>query len=490
MAAATFDKIKKVQLGIWNPEEIRRGSVCEVLSNETYENNLPKTNGLFDLRMGTIERGQVCASCKQDLNGCPGHFGHIELARPVYHVHYFPTIVKLLRCVCIRCSKLLINHEDPEFKNISKMKGKNRFLAISQYCQKSKSSGVCRTGDKNHGCGMIQPGKYIKQNIFKIYAEFKTGETSTKKFLTPENILNILRNISDIDCEMLGFSAKYSRPEWMVCTVMPVPPPHVRPSVRQGDSQKREDDLTHKLADIVKMNKTLKDRLKDEDDLDSEKNAKMIDESTQLLQYHCATFIDNELPGLPPAQQRSGRPLKSLRQRLQAKEGRLRGNLMGKRCDFTGRSVISPDANIDIDELGVPLEIAMNLTYPEAVTPFNIDRIRTMVLNGPKVYPGVKSYISVGSSRNISLYFVDGKTINLQVGDVVNRHLLDGDIVLFNRQPSLHKMSMMGHRVRVLPKGSSFRLNVSVTSPYNADFDKFCRKQGALKACIPLVKCF
>ena len=165
--------------------------------------------------------------------------------------------------------------------------------------------------------------------------------------------------------------------------------------------------------------------------------------------------------------QRSGRPLKSLQQRLGTKEGRIRNNLQGKRVEFSARSVITPDPNISVAELGVPLKVAMNLTFPERVTAYNIERMYALVQNGPDKYPGAKSIQRTGG-RMIGLKHVNTKTIQLYEGDVINRHLLDGDPVLFNRQPSLHRMSMMCHLVRVLPY-STFRLNVSVTKPYNAD---------------------
>jgi DNA-directed RNA polymerase II subunit RPB1 len=252
----------------------------------------------------------------------------------------------------------------------------------------------------------------------------------------------------------------------MVCTVLAIPPPQVRPSVLQDNNQRSEDDLTQKLIDIIKTNVTLGDKIT------KGAKKKAIDEWTTLLQYHVATLVNNDIPGVAQSAQRSGRPLKSLQQRLGTKEGRIRNNLQGKRVEFSARSVITPDPNISVEELGVPMKIAMNLTFPERVTAYNIDRLYALVQNGPEKYPGAKSVQRAGSSgsdgRMISLKHVNTKTIQLYEGDVVNRHLLDGDAVLFNRQPSLHRMSMMCHRVRVLPY-STFRLNVSVTKPYNAD---------------------
>ncbi|GAG29695.1 unnamed protein product, partial [marine sediment metagenome] len=233
--------------------------------------------------------------------------------------------------------------------------------------------------------------------------------------------------------------------------MLPVPPPSVRPSVRNETNTRMEDDLTHKLCDIIKTNRILKQKIEG----GAPKN--IVDEWTQLLQYHVATLIDNSQPGIPPAQQRSGRPLKSIRERLRSKEGRVRGNLMGKRVDYSARSVITPDPNIEIDQLGVPKKIAMNLTYPEKVTKYNLDYLRVIVKNGYETWPGAKSIKRVSDGQIISLRHISPSSINLEIGDIVNRHLIDDDIVLFNRQPSLHRMSMMAHRVKVM-EYQSFRL--------------------------------
>lgn len=483
--ASNIEKVTEVILSIWNPDDILKGSVCEVFTQDTYENNMPKPNGLFDPRMGTIENGQVCETCKMDNRNCTGHFGHIRLARPVYYIQFMTMVLKVLKCVCWRCSKCLINVEDPMVQDIlRKTKSKGRFLAVYNWCQKYGKNCLSSEVDgksKHDGCGIIQPNRYLvpkreKDGVAKVYAEFKEqSKENVRKFISVEKVLSILKRVTNDDVELLGLSPKYSRPDWMICTVLPVPPPHVRPSVRQDGNQKAEDDLTHKLSDIVKTNNSLKDKINDSN-RDTGKEtvdmANIIDEWHQLLQYHVATLVDNEIPGLPPASQRgSGRPLKSLKQRLSAKEGRMRNNLMGKRCDFTARSVITPDANIALYELGVPKDIAMNLTIPVIVTPTNKDELEICVRNGHSTYPGAKSIVRASDNTNIHLGYVNVANIKLEFGDIVNRHLIDGDVVLFNRQPSLHKMSMMGHKVRVLPKGMTFRLNVSVTTPYNADFD-------------------
>ena len=309
--------------------------------------------------------------------------------------------------------------------------------------------------------------RQIREGIATIVANFpvvaETPEVS-KQELEVEYVHRLFRRIIDEDVDFMGLSRFWCRPDWMICTVLRIPPPQVRPSVIPDNNQRSEDDLTHKLFDIIKNDLTLKDKI--------EKNAmkKVIDDMTNVVQYHVATLVDNNIPGVAPSAQRSGRPLKSIQQRLGGKEGRIRYNIQGKRVEFSARSVITPDPNISVAEIGVPLEIAMNLTSPERVTPYNIDKLYKIVRNGADVWPGAKTIVRK-DGRMISLKHVKTEEIVLYEGDLVNRHLIDNDILLFNRQPTLHKMSMMGHRVKVLPY-KTFRMNVLVTRPYNADEPK------------------
>ena len=460
------ENVDEVILGILNPEDIQNGSVCEVLTSETYENSIPKTNGLFDLRMGTIEQGLNCETCFQDQRGCVGHFGHIKLVRPLYHMQFLTILLKIARCFCYSCSECLLEENDKEDLKYKPMKA--RFNIAYKKCKENQNP-VCNK------CYTIQPIKYVNPKgtqdtkiIAKVYGEFVEtidGEKRKElKYFSCEQMLDFLKRIRNEDLDNIGIPSKTSRPDWMICSVFPVPPPHVRPSVRQENNQKSEDDLTHKLAEIINHNQTLHKEMEKD-------NLQHIEDWTQLLQYHVATFVDNEIPGIPKAMQRSGRPIKSLKQRLSAKDGRMRYNLMGKRGDFTGRTVITPDPNIELDEIGIPLKIARNLTIPIQVTDNNINILRHYYDNGTDKYPGAKRL-----ERGNKNYSLDGKKFKEQIGDIrvkdiLHRNLINGDYVLFNRQPSLHKMSMMGHRVRVLPVGNTFRMNVSATSPYNADFD-------------------
>ena len=457
-----IETIKGIRFCILSPQEIERMSVAEIFKTDTYISSEPVVNGLFDPRMGVLDHNKICQTCEQKNTFCPGHFGHINLAKPVFNIQFFDVVKKLLKCVCFRCSKLLINSDSPQMKAMlaKKYSRQKRWEMIYKLCTVKRCGG-----DTIDGCGAKQPDKIYREPIVKIVMEWKDmqEEQLRKQVFNAEEVIRILKRISDKDAEVLGFSKKFNRPEWMICTTLPVPPPAVRPSVRTDTGQRSEDDLTHKLCDIVKSNNLLKSKI--------EKGAskEQIDITTQVLQYHVATFIDNKIPGISPAQQRTGRLLKSLTERLKSKDGRIRGNLMGKRVDFSARSVITPDPNISIDELGVPIKIAMNLTFPDIVNKYNREKLMQYVINGADTYPGAK-FIRSGNWTKALKNMSDRDKVVLNDGDIVDRHLIDGDFVLFNRQPSLHKYSMLCHRVKVMPY-NTFRLNTSVCVAYNADFD-------------------
>uniref|UniRef100_A0A6C0IIL0 DNA-directed RNA polymerase II subunit RPB1 n=1 Tax=viral metagenome TaxID=1070528 RepID=A0A6C0IIL0_9ZZZZ len=466
-----IEPIVGIQFGIFSPDEIERRSVVEITNAGTFDGNEPRIGGLFDPRMGTLENGKTCRSCGQTNHNCPGHFGHYKLARPVYYIQFFPMVLNVLECICIRCSKLLMDKNNLRVSN--KKRGEVRWKQVLTICK-----NITRCGqDTEDGCGARQPDRYNRESIARIVAEWGNIEgpssvpgdkeqrekVKERQVLECEYVLRLFRRITDEDVDFMGLNRYWCRPDWMICSVLAIPPPQVRPSVIQDNNQRSEDDLTHKLFEIINTNNTLQDKINN----NAAKN--IIDDQYTVLQYHVATLVDNQIPGVAPSAQRSGRPLKSIQQRLGSKEGRIRYNIQGKRVEFSGRSVITPDPNISIEELGMPIKIAMNLTIPERVTQFNRNKMYKLIQNGADIYPGAKTIVQK-NGRIISLKHVNTKDIVLHFGDVVNRHLMDGDTVLFNRQPTLHRMSMMGHKVKVLPY-NTFRLNVSVTSPYNADFD-------------------
>jgi DNA-directed RNA polymerase II subunit RPB1 len=458
-------QILGIQFSILSPDEIRKGSVAAITSRDTYINGKPVINGLFDPRMGVLEPGFICPTDGLDYMQTPGYFGHIDLARPLFYIQYLNTVIKVLKCVCVKCSKLLISKET--YKHAIEMKSEARWNFVFSLASKIKRCGE----NTDDGCGCKQPTKLKKEGLATITAEWDNIEgvssdenNKLSMVMTPEIVLKLFRRISDEDVSFMGFSPVWSRPDWMVCQVLAVPPPAVRPSVKHDSQQRSEDDISHIIVNIIKANKTLQEKIQ------TNANANVINDWTTVLQYYVATLVDNKIPGVASVAQRSGRPLKSIKERLNGKMGRVRGNLMGKRVDFSARSVITPDPNLSIRELGVPMKIAMNLTKPVKVNKRNKSFLEKLVQNGTEVYPGAK-ILEKKNGDNISLRYVDRNSIKLNIGDTVHRHMMDGDYILFNRQPTLHRMSMMSHVVRIMPIGDTFRMNVGDTKPYNADFD-------------------
>ena len=457
-------KIIGIQFSILSPEEIRKNSVAEITSRDTYINNKPVIGGLFDPRMGVLEPGLLCPTDGLDYIKTPGYFGHIELARPVFYIQYLNTVLKLLRVVCLKCSKLLISKV--KYAYLLNESSEKRWNQIFTLANKIKRCGECN----EDGCGCKQPDKIKKEGLGSIFAEWSNVDSIVSdtskltKMITPEMVIKIFKNISNDDVDFMGFNPLWSRPEWMVCQVLAVPPPSVRPSVKHDAQQRSEDDISHILVNIIKTNKTLQDKIA------QNAASNIINDWSTVLQYFVATMIDNKIPGVAAFAQRSGRALKSIKERLNGKTGRVRGNLMGKRVDFSARSVITPDPNISIRQLGVPKKIAMNITKPIKVNNRNKNYLTALVKKGPNEYPGAK-ILQKKNGEHISLNYADRNSIKIEIGDTVHRHMMDGDAVLFNRQPTLHRMSMMCHIVKIMEKGDTFRLNVGCTKPYNADFD-------------------
>jgi DNA-directed RNA polymerase II subunit RPB1 len=465
-------KIIGVQFSMLSPEEIRKNSVVEVTTRDTYINNKPVPNGLFDSRMGVLEPGIICPTDGYTYIDTPGYFGHIELARPVFFIQHIKEIMKICKCVCYKCGKLLINKND--HKHVYDMTLEKRWSYVFTNTSKIKRCGEFT----DNGCGCKQPTSIKLEGMATIMATWEKAETSEGERdiqlrFTPEIILKTFRRISDEDVSFMGFSPIWSRPEWMVCQVLPVPPPAMRPSVKHDAQQRSEDDLTHIYSNIIKYNRDLADKIA------NEASTNVIEGLTTQLQYFIAMIVNNKVKGADSLRQRSGRPLQCITGRLNSKGGRIRGNLMGKRVDFSARSVITGDPNLSIRQLGVPMKIAMNITKPITVNDRNRNFLMKLVQNGPEEYPGAK-ILERKNGENISLRYVDRLSIRLETGDIVHRHMMDGDAVLFNRQPSLHRMSMMCHIAKIMKKGDTFRMNVADTKPYNADFDgdRFCPKQG------------
>lgn len=448
---------------MYSADEIRKLSVVQVRDTSLYMKNFPRPHGVNDTRMGTTDRRFNCSTCKNDMLLCVGHIGHIDLNYPVYHAGFMAIIVKTLRCVCVLCSALLLPEDDPKLLQVLGMdlEEKDRLNQISKI---SKCRTVCRV------CGAPQP-VYKKSgndivHSFPAKAAFQSDEEREYMCqpLQPCTVRDIFKYISSESCRVLGFSEGV-RPECMVLTTLVVPPPIVRPSIMASDGSRirGQDDITIKLQDIIKTNRMIQ----------TCKNPRDLKAHREALQVHVSMYVYDSNKShlvLSNKSTKNHRQLRLVYKRLKGKKGRIRGNCCGKRVDFSARSVVSPDPVMDIDRVGVPYFVALKLCRPIVVNRLNKAELTERVRRGSGRIDGAEA-IRLPDGSVISLKLVeDTSRIELQPGWVVERYLQDGDPVVFNRQPSLHKPSMMGHKVE-LRKGLSFRLPLCCTKAYNADFD-------------------
>jgi DNA-directed RNA polymerase subunit A' len=450
-------QVRSIRFGTLSPEMIKKMASAKIVTPELYDREgYPVDGGLMDIRLGVIDPGLRCKTCSQKLKECIGHFGYIELARPTMHIKFIDVVLNILRSTCRDCGRVLIPKNKiekciAELSEVEKESGlEGRRLKIRKIILSLKSQKKC---------------PYCAAKQQKINLEKPTTFIENEKRISPIEVRTRLEKVTDEDLILFGINSEVTRPEWMVLTIMAIPPVTMRPSITLESGERSEDDITHKIGDIVRINQRLFENI------NAGAPEIIIEDLWDLLQYHVTTFFDNSVPQLPPARHRSGQPLKTITERLKSKEGRIRHNLAGKRTNFSARTVISPDPNLQLNEVGVPIKVAMIMTVPERVTEWNIEYLREFIKNGSHVYPGA-NYISRpdGKKKKITEETKEAAIEEIEPGYVVERHLIDGDVATFNRQPSLHRMSMMCHKIRVLPC-KTFRLSPAVCNPYNADFD-------------------
>lgn len=491
MSITSEYKIDRLKFSMMSPKDIVRNSVVQVTGRELYHfgNHEPILHGPLDKRLGLSVKDGVCGTCGERPIDCVGHFGFIKLALPIYHIGFFRDTLNTLQCCCKRCSRALMKNEGDRIRALNGLRNPNlNYLArkniIKNNIANCKHCRICPYCHATNGNVKKTAPLRITHFVFsekddspKIELEDacrKAIEDSPEigdamKFaqdvITPDKALQIFKRMPDEDALLLGFNPPFTRPENMIMTHLPVPPAPIRPSVINDPSMgSNEDDVTMKLMEIAHVNTLIQDHI------NKGLSYGMVMEKWDFLQLQVALHINSEIPGLPRGMAPT-KPTRGLAQRLKGKQGRFRGNLSGKRVDFSGRTVISPDPNLRIDQVGVPLLIAMHMTFPETVNDYNIETMRELVRRGPDQHPGA-NFVKKKDGMQFSLKFTNRELTakNLKVGDIVERHLIDGDVVLFNRQPSLHRISIMAHRVKVFP-WRTLRFNECVCTPYNADFD-------------------
>ena len=431
-------QVKALKFNLLSPEQIKKLSAAKIVTPELYDiDGFPVDGGLMDLRLGAIDPGVRCRTCGQRFKECLGHAGSIELARPVLHIKYIPLIELCLRSFCSHCGRLTLSEE------------KEKDLVPSARAKKARDAKRC---------------PHCNETLERVKLEKPSTFMTAKRRLSPIEVRERLVQIKDDELRKIGINPKSCRPEWAVLSLLLVPSVTVRPSITLDTGERSEDDLTHKLSDIIRANQRLWENL------NAGAPEVIIEDLWDLLQYHVTTFFDNNVSRIPPARHRSGQPLKTITERIKGKEGRIRHNLAGKRVNYSARTVVSPDPYIKINEVGVPYEIAKIITVAETVTSTNIEAMKELIRKGEQ-YPGANYVIRTdGKRKRITEELKEELCAEIQPGYKIERHLRDGDIVLFNRHPSLHKQSLMAHYVRVLPN-RTFRLHPAAALPYNADFD-------------------
>jgi DNA-directed RNA polymerase III subunit RPC1 len=493
-------RIGALDFGVMPADEIERQAELEVSDRNLY-NLDPKRNptehGPLDRRLGTGTKTAFCGTCGELSKDCSGHWGFVRLEAPCFHIGFLHFTIEILNQVCKTCCRILLSETSRRKylrrcrQNLDSFQRKALIKKINAECRKVHKCPHCTASNgpvrkvSGHACKLVHlkfeaymkstakskkmaPDMVAFENAFQEYIKAnQESEKHVKKAIDDLPAIRVHRIFSCIpidDCELLGIDASRGRPESYLWTHLPVPPPNIRPSV-PGDQGTTEDELTTKLSEIIDLNTQMRMAIQKDEHMSIQMDY------YEKLQDHIAMYINSHAPGLNKSEY--GKAIRSFCSRLKGKQGRFRGNLSGKRVNFSGRTVISPDPNLSVEEVGIPVYVAKILTYPERVTKYNIEKLREAVKNGASRWPGANSFKKPhefakalkGREARLREYAKD-----LQVGYVVNRHIADGDTVLFNRQPSLHKLSILCHQVKVYP-GRTFRFNESVCTPYNADFD-------------------
>lgn len=453
-------EIESIKFVIASENQVINNGVVQVLSSELFKKNLPFADGLYDPKMGSTDYSISCTTCKNNKSLCPGHPGYYKLNYPVYLPLFISEIPKWLKIICFQCGRIVIGEE--------KLKdAKNRFEAAVE-----KTSTISKNCEY---CGAIHPAvSKSKYDLITFNTVIKKKGDDKKQILSiqgqplyPHNVKMIFERITNDTVKFLNKPLE-SHPKNLVTDTMIIPPNTIRPELKKFNGEKsKNNDATIWLQKIIKTNEKIPDYKISEYVNAPDKLKQGVILNTLFYSY----IID------PPAQstklQATDSSLKkkeSIFSRIPKKEGRIKSNLLGKRCWGIARSVIVGDPTVKIDELTIPLRFAKEMQIEEIIQPYNIDKLRTIFLNGDK-YPGCSAVKSgktgIVSKRNCM------KVDNIKMGDIIRRDLIDGDVVLFNRAPTLIYSSITAHRIKVDTSVGSLtiRMNVLACSMYNADFD-------------------
>ena len=495
--ATDIKEIASINFGIYSPDEILNMSVCKI--------DNPKKVGygsVYDPRMGNTDSNKSCETCGENALVCTGHFGYIELAEPIIHPLYYKRVISFLNCFCFKCYRLILTKDQIYLLKLNRAKGENRFLKIQE---KITKVDICCHDD----CKSCQPKFKLSIAESAIYMSYNNkSKNKSSVIVSTEEIKRVFDNISNDDVKLLGFDPSLTHPKNFIITYLPIIPPCDRPFVK-ADGNTCDDDITIQYIEIIKANNHLSELIEESKESQREivetKKQKLI----STIKFRILTTFNNSAGKAKHTT--NGRPIKGIKERLTGKDGQLRNNLLGKRSNQTGRTVIGPDPTLKMGQLAVPELMAKNLTVPEKVTVFNKTKLQKLVNSGEvnsllkpdnktrinlkKFREGThlipndiivrgdkritvitgKEKILVGDQiiRNgefLEKVIPSNREYIIDIGWTVERKLSDGDIVLLNRQPTLHRASMLAMEVVVRPH-KTLRFNLAINKPFNADFD-------------------
>lgn len=489
-----YEPISYISFTIQSNANVLKESVTKSSDNDeglvipdSINNGMPIHNGSYDRRLGTTENMYVCATCLEGINKCPGHTGHVTLVKPVWHIGFLNYARDILRCMCFKCKRLLLHRNEKDIASISKIA--DPAVRYKKVVEKCKSIYQCQA--ENTGCGTpahaIVKDKSTSDGGFKWFAEVTkankdTDESKSKSIkyeLTPQAAYEILKYLSDDDHRIMGLTPDKFQAHDLIISNFLIPQVNIR-HTNIVNMVTKDNDLTVKINDIIKVNNVL--RTAKGSGTSETRNS---EGDFSLLQYNIITYYSNNVKGIPKSIKYNS-DIQSLTSRYKGKKGRIRGDMVGKRVNLSARGVIASNPNIPLNCLSVPLSMAKILTVAEVVNEYNIVRLQAMIENGKRgIWPGANSVTKTiiikgeGNKRReeqkrlFILMIPKSNPIKLECGDIVDRHLIDGDIGIFNRQPSLHKLSMMGHVLLINqdPNVNTFGMNTNATEGYNADFD-------------------
>jgi len=454
---AYASRIKTVEFSVLNSSDTRQITKYEVINGETTRDaGQPVIGGIYDLRMGTTTDEYLCETCYNRKALCPGHPGFMQLRYPVQNPLVLKEIFKWARITCRQCGYSVVN--PPAGTPVAKRLSKAASMVGTKY-----GDNTCKHCGTIHW--VVSREKELPTNILKALVANETGNVIEVRVFN-HYLLEIFQRIPDAVLEL--FAKTYATsPVNMITDTLYIPPNTVRPNIKQvggGGNRSNNNDITTMLKYIQKLNETLPANIPDL--VSKELSMKY----TVLDIYYYLMIVANSTTAkkIRLSAGTHAPDIQSIASRFPTKLGRIRQNLLGGRVFNISRAVISGDNSIAIDEVGIPLTIAQNIYIPEVVGPWNIAFLMQIYYN--RDYPRIDRIYKRASKRTYSIHNID-QYVDMEYGDIAYRSLIDGDTVLFNRQPTLTESSICAHRAVILRKFDTLRLHLSATTFYNADFD-------------------